>query len=91
MSGVFSDYKIAILNEWSEQWSQYQHSRQSEITHILKSRILNELEDYLHKWLRLWMSGVFSDYKVTILNEWSQQWSQHPDSIRNGAILLKIR
>ena len=49
MSGVFSDYKIAILNEWSEQWSQYQHSRQSEITHILKSRILNEFEDYLHR------------------------------------------
>ena len=44
-----NDYKIAILNEWSKQWSQYQHSWQSEVTHILKSRILNELEDYLHK------------------------------------------
>ena len=49
MSGVFSDYKIAILNEWSEQWSQYQQSWQSEVTDILISRILNELEDYLHK------------------------------------------
>ena len=49
MSGVFSDYKIAILNEWSKQWSQYQDSWQNEVTHILKSRILNELEDYLHK------------------------------------------
>ena len=37
------------------------------------------------------MSGVFSDYKIAILNEWSQQWSQHSDSKRNGAILLKIR
>ena len=36
------------------------------------------------------MSGVFNDYKITILNEWSQQWSQHPDYLRNGAILLKI-
>ena len=49
MSGVFNDYKITILNEWSKQWSQNQHSRQSEVTHILKSRILNELEDSLHK------------------------------------------
>ena len=49
MIGVFSDYKITILNEWSKQRSQYQHSRQSEVTHIVKSRILNELEDYLHK------------------------------------------
>ena len=49
MSGVFNDYKITILNEWSKQWSQYQHSWQSEVTHILKSRIFNELEDYLHK------------------------------------------
>ena len=29
------------------------------------------------------MSGVFNDHKFTILNEWSQQWSQHPDSLRN--------
>ena len=49
MSGVFNDYEITILNEWSQQWSKYQHSWQSEVTHILKSRILNELEDYLHK------------------------------------------
>ena len=49
MSGVFNDYKITILNEWSKQWSQNQHFWQSEVTHILKSRILNELEDYLHK------------------------------------------
>ena len=42
MSGVFSDYKIAILNEWSKQWSQYQHSWKSEVTYFLKSRIFNE-------------------------------------------------
>ena len=45
MSGVFNDYKITIFNEWSKQWYQYQQSWQSEVTHILKSRILSELED----------------------------------------------
>ena len=30
------------------------------------------------------MSGFFNDHKFTILNEWSQHWSQHPDSLRNG-------
>ena len=49
MSCDFNDYKITILNEWSKQWYQYQHSWQSEVTDILISRILNELEDYLHK------------------------------------------
>ena len=77
MRGVFSDYKIAILNEWSKQWSQYQHSWQSEVTHILKSSILNELEDYLQQ---ITTRGVFSDYKIAILNEWSKQWSQYQHS-----------
>ena len=29
------------------------------------------------------MSGVFNDHKFTILNEWSQQWSEHPDCLRD--------
>ena len=29
------------------------------------------------------MSGVFNDHKFTILNEWSQQWSEHPDCVRD--------
>ena len=53
---------------WSKQWYQYQHSWLSEVTHFLKSRILNELEDYMHENLRLFMSGVFNDNKFTILN-----------------------
>ena len=47
-------------------------------------KILSELKDYMHEYIRWWMSGVFNDHKFTILNEWSQQWSQHPDSLRNG-------
>ena len=117
MRGVFSDYKITILIEWSKQWSQYQHSWHSEVTDILKSIIMTELEDYRHEYLRLLMSEVFNDNKFTILNvpskqwyhyqhswqcqvthifksrilnEWSQQWSQYPDFVRNGAITLKI-
>ena len=35
----------------------------------------------MHEYIRWWMSGVFNDHKFTILNEWSQQWSQHPDSL----------
>ena len=45
MSGLFNDYKITILNVWCKQWYQIQHSQQYEVTHILKSRILNVLED----------------------------------------------
>ena len=29
------------------------------------------------------MSGVFNDHKFTILKEWCQQWSQHPDCLRD--------
>ena len=34
--------EVASLNKWSQQWYQYQHSWRSEVTHILKCRILNE-------------------------------------------------
>ena len=53
MSGVFSDYKITIFNEWSKQWSQYQHSWQSEVTHILN--------------LEFWISGVNNDPSIQTL------------------------
>ena len=42
MSGFFNDDKFTILNKRSQQWSLYQHSQQSGVTNILKSRILNE-------------------------------------------------
>ena len=55
---------------------------------------MTELEDYRHEYLRSWMSGFFNDHKFTILNEWSQQWSQHPESLRdvvnNNSILNNI-
>ena len=62
MSDVFNDNKFTILDVWTKQWYQYQHSWQSELTHILKSRILNELEDYMHS--------------TTIINEWCLQWPE---------------
>ena len=42
-------------------------------------KILSELKDCMHEYIRWWISGFFNDHKFTILNEWSQQWSQHPD------------
>ena len=81
MSGVFSDYKITILIEWSKQWSQYQNSWHSEVTDILKSIILTELEDYSHdiydyKWVKssmtkglpFWMWEVNDDTSINILD-----------------------
>ena len=41
MSDVFNDNRFSILNEWSKPVYVYQHCWQSEVTHILKSRILN--------------------------------------------------
>ena len=38
----------------------------------------------MHEYIRWWMSGFFNDHKFTILNEWSQQRSQHSDSLSNG-------
>ena len=81
MSGVFNDYKITILNEWSKQWSQYQYSWQSEVSNILKSLIMTELEDYSHdiydyKWVKssmtkgltFWMWEVNDDTSINILD-----------------------
>ena len=96
MSDVFNDNKFTILNEWIKWIYVYQHCFTDEVTHILKSRILNErvnneptsrlstelnhntqssiilneLEDCMQEYLLLWMSDVFNDNRVTILNEW---------------------
>ena len=67
-SGVFNGQKFTILNKWSQQWNQYQHSWQSEVTDILKSITFTELEECRHEYLQLWMSDVFNDNKLTILN-----------------------
>ena len=68
LSGVFNDHKFTILNEWSQQLNQYQHSSQSGVTNNLKSIIFTELQDYMHESLRLWKSGFFNDQNFTILN-----------------------
>ena len=68
LSGVFNDHKFTILNEWSQQLNQYQHSSQSGVTNNLKSIIFTELEDYMHESLQLWKSGFFNDQNFTILN-----------------------
>ena len=80
MSDAFNDQTFTLLNKWSQQWSLYQHSRQSEVTDILKSITFTELEDCRHEYLRLWMSDVFHDQKFTSLNKWSQQWSLYQHS-----------
>ena len=72
VSGVFNEYKFTILNEWSQQSNQHQHSRKSVVTDNLKSILLTELEDYRDEYLRLFVSGVYNGHKFTILNEWSQ-------------------
>ena len=69
MSGVFSDYKIAILNEWSKQWSQYQHSWKSEVTYFLKSRISYEWSKQWSQYQHSWQSEVTHILKSRILNE----------------------
>ena len=92
MSDAFNDQKFTILNKWSQQWSLYQHSRQSEVTDILKSITFTELEDCRHEYLRLWMSDVFHDQKFTSLNKWSQQRYQYQHSWRSEVTyILKSR
>ena len=44
---------------------------------------MTELKDYMHEYIRLWVSGFWNDHKFTTLNEWSQQLSQPPDSLRD--------
>ena len=78
------------MNEWSQQCSEHQHCLRKESI-ITQNRIrFTELEDCRNKYLRLCLSGVFNDYKITILNEWSQRCSQHPDSLRNSIILTEL-
>ena len=81
---VYNNHKLRILNKWIQKWFLYQLSRQTGFTNNLKSIILPALEDYRHQYLGLWMSGVFNNDKFTILNEWSQQWSHHPDYLPSG-------
>ena len=53
---------------------------------------LTELEDCMHEYLRLLMSGVFNDNKFTILNVWSKQWYQYQHSWRSEVThILKSR
>ena len=43
-----------------------------------------ELEDCMHEYLRLWISGFLNDQRFTILNKWSQQWSLYQNSRESG-------
>ena len=67
MSDVFNDNSFTILNVWSQQSKQYQHSRQIGVTNILKSIIFTELEDCRREYLLLWMSDVSM---TTVLPFW---------------------
>ena len=68
MSGVFNDQKFTILNEWSQQRSQHSDSLRNGVIITQNCIILTELKDYMHEYIRWWMSGVFNDHKFTILN-----------------------
>ena len=48
------------------------------------SMTFTELEDYRHKYLRLWVSYLFNDNKLTIMNKWSQQWFLYQHSRQSG-------
>ena len=88
--GFFNDQKFTILNEWCQRWYQHHDCLRKESIITQDSIILTELEDYRHEYLRLWMSDAFNDQKFTILNEWSQRCSQHPDSLRNSIVLTEL-
>ena len=60
MSGFFNDHTFTILNKRSQQWSLYQHSQQSGVTNILKSRILNEWSQQRSKHLDTRLSKEFN-------------------------------
>ena len=83
MSGVFNDHKFTILNEWSQQWSQHPDSLRDVVNNNSKLNNIDWVRGFRHEYPRLWLSGVFNDHKFTVLNEWSQQWSQHPYSLRD--------
>ena len=79
ISGVNNDPCINILNKV-----------ESIITQ--NSITFTELEDCMHEYLRLLMSGVFHDQKFTILNKWSQQRYQYQHSWRSEVTyILKSR
>ena len=61
MSDAFNDQKFTILNKWSQQWSLYQHSRQSEVNSNSKFYNID------------WVRGLQARIS-TIMNEWCLQW-----------------
>ena len=61
MSDAFNDQKFTILNKWSQQWSLYQHSRQSGVN--------NNSKFYNIDWVRGLQARI-----STIMNEWCLQW-----------------
>ena len=89
MSYVFNYQKFTILNKWSQQLNQYQHSRQSGVNNNTKF-------DYIY-WVRvlqaristIFMSDAFNDQNFTILNKWSQQCSHNHDSLRKEPIIVQ--
>ena len=79
ISGVNNDPRINILDKVESIITQ------SSIT-------FTELEDCMHEYLRLLMSGVFNDNKFTILNVWNKQWYQYQHSWRSEVThILKSR
>ena len=64
MSGVFIDQKFTILNKWSQQWSLYRHSRQSEVNNNSKFYNIYWVRGLQARNLRLWMSGFFNDQSL---------------------------
>ena len=61
MSGFFNDQRFTILNKWSQQWSLYQHSRQSGVN--------NNSRFYDIYWVRGLQAQI-----STIMRELSLQW-----------------
>ena len=82
-SGFFNDHKFTILNEWSQQWSHHPDSLRDVVNNNSKFTNIHWVRGFRHEYPQLWLIGVFNDHKFTVLNEWSQQWSQHPDSLRD--------
>ena len=87
MCGVNNDTSINILDRVESLIAQnvvdndqHQECLRKESIITKNSIILTELEDYRYKYLRLCLSGVFNDCKITILNEWSKQWYQYQHS-----------
>ena len=84
MSGCFNDHRFTILNKCSQQWSLYQHSRQSEVNN--NSKFYN---NYWVRGLQARISTIMNDWLlqwpiVSILNRWSQQWYQYQHSRQSG-------